>query len=198
DEEIESIKAFDVDSQRTLYPVPNVRLLPAREFPLDDTARTRFRGRYREVFEGDPSKSALYRDISNGITPGGIEYYLPLFFDATATLADYVPANATVCLHGAVAAAAERFWQDTESRYRLLRGDPSRPLLPPHELFLAVDEFSGALKPFARIEMPGGESEVANRATSPLPSLQVDRRAGDPLHALKRFATSTRERVLIV
>src|SRR5204863_287036 len=84
DEEIESIKAFDVDSQRTLYPVPNVRLLPAREFPLDDTARTRFRGRYREIFEGDPSKSALYRDISNGITPGGIEYYLPLFFDATA------------------------------------------------------------------------------------------------------------------
>ena len=95
DDEIEAIKSFDVDSQRTLYPVPNVRLLPAREFPLDDAARTRFRGRFREVFEGDPSKSALYHDISNGVTPGGIEYYLPLFFDATATLADYLPAKAT-------------------------------------------------------------------------------------------------------
>jgi transcription-repair coupling factor (superfamily II helicase) len=96
DNEIEAIKSFDVDSQRTLYPVPNVRLLPAREFPQDDTARARFRGRFREMFEGDPLKSALYRDISNGLTPGGIEYYLPLFFDATANLADYIPANATL------------------------------------------------------------------------------------------------------
>jgi transcription-repair coupling factor (superfamily II helicase) len=198
DDEIESIKSFDVDSQRTLYPVRNVRLLPAREFPQDDAARTRFRGRFREVFEGDPSKSALYRDISNGLTPGGIEYYLPLFFDSTATLADYVPAGASVCLHGEVAAAVDRFWEDTESRYRLLRGDPLRPLLPPHELFLTVDEFNGVLKPFARIEMPNVQREGVHNATEPLPALQVDRRAGDPLHALKRFATSTRERVLIV
>ena len=202
DEEIESIKSFDVDTQRTLYPVPNVRLLPAREFPQDDVARARFRGRYREVFEGDPSKSPLYRDISNGVTPGGIEYYLPLFFDATATLADYLPSNATVCLHGDVAAAVERFWQDTEARYRLLRGDPERPLLAPHDLFLPVDEFNGVLKPFARIELPamdpaGSETARRNR-TEALPPLQVERRAGDPLHALKRFATSTRERVLIV
>ncbi len=91
DDEIESIKTFDVDTQRTLYPVPNVRLLPAREFPLDDAGRTRFRSRFREVFEGDPSKSPLYKDICNGVVPGGIEYYLPLFFEATATLADYLP-----------------------------------------------------------------------------------------------------------
>jgi transcription-repair coupling factor (superfamily II helicase) len=203
DDEIEAIKSFDVDSQRTLYPVPNVRLLPAREFPQDDAARTRFRGRFREVFEGDPSKSALYRDISSGTTPGGIEYYLPLFFDATATLADYVPTRATLCIHGDVSAAIERFWQDTESRYRLLRGDPGRPLLPPHELFLPVDEFNGMLKPFSRIELDtvasGPEATAARRgAPQALPPLQVDRRAGDPLHALKRFATATRERVLIV
>ncbi len=202
DEEIESIKSFDVDTQRTLYPVPSVRLLPAREFPQDDDARTRFRGRYREVFEGDPSKSPLYRDISNGVTPGGIEYYLPLFFEATATFADYLPAGATVCFHGAVGTAVERFWQDTEARYRLLRGDPGRPLLAPHELFLPADEFHGGLKRFARIEVPtadAAETEPARRSpTEPLPPLQVERRAGDPLHALKRFATSARERVLIV
>ena len=198
DEEIESIKSFDVDTQRTLYPVPSIRLLPAREFPQDDAARTRFRGRYREVFEGDPLKSPLYRDISNGVTPGGIEYYLPLFFDATATIADYLPASATVCLHGEVEATVERFWKDTEARYRLLRGDPGRPLLSPHDLFLPVDEFNGVLKRFARIEIPAASvvgGEAARRiSTEPLPPLQVERRAGDPLHALKRFATSTRER----
>ena len=91
DNDIESIKTFDIDTQRTLYPVPDVRLLPAREFPLDDAGRARFRGRFREVFEGDPSKSALYKDISHGIAPGGIEYYLPLFFEATATVAAYLP-----------------------------------------------------------------------------------------------------------
>jgi transcription-repair coupling factor (superfamily II helicase) len=98
DNEIESIKTFDVDTQRTLYPVRDVRLLPAREFPLDEAGRTRFRSRFREVFEGDPSKSALYKDVSNGIVPGGIEYYLPLFFDATATLADYVPPTAVIAV----------------------------------------------------------------------------------------------------
>ena len=201
DEEIESIKSFDVDTQRTLYPVPSVRLLPAREFPQDEAARTRFRGRYREVFEGDPSKSPLYRDVSNGVMPGGIEYYLPLFFDETATLADYLPRDTAVCLHRDVAGAVERFWQDTDARYRLLRGDPERPLLAPHDLFLPVDEFHGVLKAFARVDISvaaqAGEEERRN-VTESLPDLQVERRAGDPLHALKRFATSTRERVLIV
>ena len=205
DDDIESIRTFDVDSQRTVYPVSNVRLLPAREFPLDDAARARFRARFREVFEGDPSKSSLYKDISNGITPAGIEYYLPLFFAATATLAQYVPANAAVCMHGDVHGAIERFWQDTESRYRLLRGDKARPLLPPSELFLPVDEFNGTVKPFARIEL--ATSRAANAAparasdpamTATLENIQVDRRADDPLRALKRFVTGTRERVLIV
>src|SRR5689334_210099 len=140
-DEVESIKTFDVDTQRTLYPVPDVRLLPAREFPLDDDGRTRFRSRFREVFEGDPSKSPLYKDISNGIVPGGVEYYLPLFFDATATFVDYLPRDAVFALHGDVNKAADAFWQDTESRYRLLRGDKARPLLPPHELFVAPDAF---------------------------------------------------------
>src|SRR4029453_4791859 len=130
DDDIESIKTFDVDSQRTLYPVPDVRLLPAREFPLDEAGRTRFRSRYREVFEGDPLKSPLYKDVSNGVMPGGIEYYLPLFFERTATLAAYLPTTAVVAFVGDVAAAVERFWQDTDSRYKLLRGDKSRPLLP--------------------------------------------------------------------
>jgi transcription-repair coupling factor (superfamily II helicase) len=194
DNEIESIKTFDVDTQRTLYPVRDVRLLPAREFPLDDTGRTRFRSRFREVFEGDPSKSALYKDVSNGITPGGIEYYLPLFFDDTATLADYLPPTAVIALHGDVRGAVEHFWRDTESRYRLLRGDKARPLLPPTELFLAPDAFNGAIKPFARVEIASG----SGGPTSPLPPVQVDRRADDPLSALKRYVAQSPYRIAIV
>ena len=194
DADIETIKTFDVDTQRTLYPVQNMRLLPAREFPLDDAGRARFRSRFREAFEGDPSKSALYKDISNGIAPGGIEYYLPLFFEATATIADYLPPTASIALHGDVAGAVEHFWQDTDSRYRLLRGDKARPLLPPTELFLPADAFNGTIKSFGRVELRGS-GEGPTRAPPPV---QVDRRADDPLFALKRFLAATDLRVAIV
>src|SRR5512135_3092677 len=153
----------------------DVRLLPAREFPLDDAGRTRFRGRFREAFEGDPSRSTLYKDISAGVVPGGIEYYLPLFFDATATLVDYFPPATIVALHGDVDAAIEGFWQDTESRYRLMRGDKARPLLPPQRLFLPHDEFRGAIKPLARIELAVASAEAALAPDAPLrrlPSVQ--------------------------
>ncbi|HET9043173.1 MAG TPA: transcription-repair coupling factor, partial [Burkholderiales bacterium] len=96
DEQVESLRTFDVDTQRTVYKVAESRLLPAREFPLDDPARARFRARFREAFEGDPSKSTVYKDVSNGVAPPGIEYYLPLFFDATGHLFDYLPAGATL------------------------------------------------------------------------------------------------------
>jgi len=198
--DVETIKTFDVDTQRTLYPVRDVRLLPAREFPLDEAGRTRFRTRFREVFEGDPSKSPLYKDISNGVVPGGIEYYLPLFFEATATLADYLPRDAVVALHGDVAAAVRRFWEDTESRWKLLRGDKARPLLPPHELFLAADEFNGGIKSFARLELPvlpDGTAEPVDAPIRRLPPVQVDRRADDPLAALKRAIGVLDGRLLI-
>jgi transcription-repair coupling factor (superfamily II helicase) len=200
-DEIESIRTFDTDTQRTLYPMRDVRMLPAREFPLDDAGRTRFRGRFREVFEGDPSKSTLYKDISNGIVPGGIEYYLPLFFGQTATLVDFLPPDAAVVLHGDVDASIARFWQDTESRYRLMRGDKARPLLPPSQLFLAHDEFRGAIKPRARIEMPIARQDEALAADAPirrLPAVQVDRRAADPLATLKGVLAMLDGRMLIV
>ena len=108
DDAIDSIRTFDVDTQRTIYKVPEIRLLPAREFPTDDAGRNRFRTAFREEFEGDPSKSTIYRDVSNGVSPAGIEYWLPLFFEQTATLFDYLPAEATLCMHEDVHGAAER------------------------------------------------------------------------------------------
>src|SRR5258706_15262871 len=139
DDQIETIRSFDVDTQRSIYKVNEVRLLPAREFPLDEDGQTMFRRNFRTRFEGDPSRSRVYKDVSNGIGPAGIEYYLPLFFDHTAILTDYLPPNTTLVLHHDVQPAIEQFWHDTQARYNLLVGDRSQPLLPPGELFLTAD-----------------------------------------------------------
>ena len=153
DDEIETISTFDVDTQRSLYPVPEIRLLPAREFPLDDAGQSRFRQSFRERFEGDPSRSHIYKNVSKGNAPAGIEYYLPLFFEKTATLFDYLPKNATLCLHHDVAEAIAGFAKDAASRYNLLRGDPQRPLLEPKELFLDAEQFFIRVKDFARLDI---------------------------------------------
>src|SRR5450830_490049 len=113
---IETIRTFDADTQRSLYPVKEVRLLPGREFPMDEASRTAFRSRWREVFEGDPSRSAIYKDIGNGIASAGIEYYLPLFFDETATLFRYLPDTTLFATVGDIDQAIKRFWSDTRSR----------------------------------------------------------------------------------
>jgi transcription-repair coupling factor (superfamily II helicase) len=201
DDEIESIRTFDVDTQRSIYKVNDVRLLPAREFPSDEAARTAFRVRFREKFEGDPSKSRLYKDVSQGFLPAGIEYYLPLFFDQTATLFDYLPGGTHICLHHAVAEALRQFWSDTQSRYNLLSGDPDRPLLPPADLFLREDEFFGGLKAFARIELPGpgaGPQPGGPGSSEALPPVAVDRRANNPLAQLTSFCAGFPGRVLLV
>ena len=162
DDEIETIATFDVDTQRTLYPVPEIRLLPAREFPMDEAGQARFRQNFRDRFEGDPSKSRIYKDVSKGIAPAGIEYYLPLFFDKTATLFDYLPKNATLCLHHDVDEAIASFGKDAASRYNLLRGDPQHPLLETKELFLDAEQFFIRAKEFARLDV------IATSAPSPL------------------------------
>jgi transcription-repair coupling factor (superfamily II helicase) len=199
DDEIESIKTFDVDTQRSLYPVPEVRLLPAREFPLDDKGRTRFRQRYRELFEGDPGKSPIYKDISNGVPPAGVEYYLPLFFEETCTLFDYLPKEMAVVTHRDVTAAIQTFWKETSSRYEMLRHDPARPILPPAELFLSEEQFFVAAKPFARVVVSDSKETSLAAVTSPLPPLAVDRRAEAPLHHLQNFVQSAAApRILLV
>jgi len=199
DDIVETIRVFDVDSQRTLYSVQEVRLLPAREFPMDEAGRARFRGRWRELFEGDPSRRRLYKDVSNGVPAAGVEYYLPMFFDALATVFDYVPEATTLAFHHDVAGAVQAFWQDVQSRYRMLGGDPNRPLLPPAQLFVPAEEFFVRAKSFARIDLlaaPESDPEQAF-ASAPLPPLAVDRRAQDPLVALKSFAQASGLRLLL-
>lgn len=190
DDEIETIRTFDVDTQRSVYPVNEIRLLPAREFPLDEQGITRFRQTFREIFEGDPSKSRIYKDVSGGIAPGGIEWYLPLFFEETATLFDYLPANATLCLHGDLDAAGQNFWQETQSRHRLLDHDRERPILPPKAMLIETADFFVAAQKFGRLHLTA-------TAPSTLPDLNVERRAEHPLHKLTEFLKNYDGRVLI-
>ena len=200
DEDIETIATFDVDTQRTLYPVSEIRLLPAREFPLDEVGQARFRQSFRERFEGDPSRSHIYRNVSKGIAPAGIEYYLPLFFDKTATLFDYLPKQATLCLHHEVDEAITTFSKDAASRYRLLRGDPERPLLEPSELFLDAERFFILAKEFARLDIVSGKNgaTLIPCATAPLPDIAVNRRADIPTHAFQKFLQDYHGRVLLL
>src|SRR5438067_5563283 len=174
DELIDSIKTFDVDTQRTLYSVAEIRLLPAREFPLDEAGRTRVRSRWRELFEGDPSKKRLYRDVSNGVPAAGIEYYLPLFFEATATVVDYLPKGCTLALHRDVSTAVNDFWRDIQSRHRMQGGDPDRPLLAPAQMFLPAEEFYLRAKEHPRIDVQeADEAGAGPLATTVLPPLPV-------------------------
>jgi transcription-repair coupling factor (superfamily II helicase) len=194
DNEIETLRAFDVDTQRSLYPVGEIRLLPAREFPLDDAGVTHFRQHFREAFEGDPSKSKLYKDVSNKLAPGGIEYYLPLFFDDTASLFDYLPSDALLVAQGNLEAAGQEFWTDTQGRFRLLSGDKDRPLLPPERLFLSVEEFFIRAKAYVRIDL----SHEGDAPTQPLPPISVDRRAPHPVEKLHTWLTRFSGHAIIV
>jgi len=193
DDQVDSIRAFDPDTQRSLYPVRDVRLLPGREFPFDEPARTAFRSRWREVFEGDPSRSSIYKDIGNGVPAAGIEYYLPLFFDETATLFHYLPQDAQLAFVGDMDAAIKRFTNDTRQRYNFLSHDRERPLLEPQRLFLSDDDFFSFAKPFAQIKFP---ATPEGGWAVPLPGLAIDRHAEEPLLALRHYLEQTPNRVL--
>ena len=166
DDQVDSIRAFDPDTQRSLYPVRDVRLLPGREFPFDEASRTAFRSRWREVFEGDPSRSSIYKDIGNGVPSAGIEYYLPLFFDETATLFHYLPEGAQLVFIGDMDASIKRFTNDTRQRYNFLGHDRERPLLEPRRLFLTDDDFFAFAKPFAQLEVPAHAGRRLGRAAA--------------------------------
>jgi transcription-repair coupling factor (superfamily II helicase) len=199
DDEIDSIRTFDPDSQRSLYPVPEVRLLPGREFPMDDDARARFRSRWRELLEGDPTRSRIYKDIGNGVATAGIEYYLPLFFDETATVFDYFGADATVVMHGDLEPAFQHFWQDTKERYRLVQGDPERPVLPPESLFLSSEQFYARANQHSQLSLRPSAEDVADSALfQKLPEMSVLRGAEEPLARFKDHLRNTQDRVLVL
>ena len=201
-DEIEQIRAFDPDTQRSLYPVKDVRLLPGHEFPFDDASRTAFRGRWREVFEGDPTRCSIYKDANLGIPSAGIESYLPLFFEESSTVFDYFPRSGDpvwLVSIGDVEESIKSFWKDTLSRYEFLKHDLDRPILPPAELFLDVDQFFSAAKPNARLSLDKEADKEAKEAPQFLavPDLAVHRRDADPINRLRALVSQEKVRVLI-
>lgn len=192
DDEIETIRTFDVDTQRSLYPVPEIRLLPAREFPLDEAGIATFRSQFREAFEGDPQRAKIYKDVSKGVASGGIEWYLPLFFEQTANLLDYLPADSLLCLHGDLDQSAQQFWREAQSRYRTLAHDTERPLLTPETLLIKTEDFFAATHAFARLTLQIEKSDNG------LPALDIERRAEQPLHKLKDFISQFKGHIFIV
>ncbi|MDY0273790.1 MAG: transcription-repair coupling factor, partial [Advenella sp.] len=194
DDEIDSIRSFDIDTQRSLYPVNEVQLLPGREFPMDEAARTQFRSRFREIFEGDPSRCLPYKDVGNGIAFAGIEYYLPLFFDETATLFNYLkPETITVTL-GDLEDTITRFHNDTSSRYNFIKSDRERPVLPPEQLFLSRDQIYQQFKNFARLNL---DSKQASEDITAAPDVAVARRAEHPFAKLQEMVSSGQHKILL-
>lgn len=200
DDEIETLRTFDPETQRSNDKVDSIRLLPAREFPLDKKARGDFRARFRERFDVDFRRCPLYQDLASGIIPAGIEAYLPLFFEHTNSLFDYLPADAQVFSMQGVDAAAEAFWLDIRNRYEERRGDIEHPLLPPADLFIAIDEYYGALKERSRIILDSNDiSPGVGRERLPIqafPDLALDARAAEPLRKLKDFLDTFNGRTL--
>ena len=192
DDEIDSIKTFDPDSQRTIAPVSEIRLLPAHEFPTDDEAQKIFRSRFREEVNGNPNEAAVYKAVSGGQFGAGVEYYLPLFFEeGCATLFDYIGADALAVCVGDVHAEARRFEAEVKSRFQMAQGDETYPPLPPQHLYLAADQFSGCLKAYPQIHPELGGMAFA------LPDVAVNRQAEQPLQALQDFQTKFDGRILL-
>ena len=192
DDEIDSIKTFDTDTQRTISPVSEIRLLPAHEFPTDSEAQKIFRSRFREEVDGNPNDAAVYKAVSKGHFGAGVEYYLPLFFEnELETLFDYIGEDALFVSLGDVHAEANRFWSDVKSRYAMAQGDETYPPLLPQHLYLSADVFAGRLKNYGQV-LP----DVSGKEHT-LPDLAVNRQSDEPLQALKDFQTTFEGRILL-
>ena len=199
DEEIESIRTFDPESQRSLEKIDQIQLFPAREFPLTDDSIKHFRQAFRDYFPETSPKNTLYVDVSKGIMPSGIEYYLPLFVEQTATLFDYLPSSAVLVASDSFNATAEAFYAEAEERFQQRKYDASRPLLKPEHLFLSAEELSQRTAQFARITLENRPSAASVDFTCrPLPDLTLDAKLHEPAQALQHFIGSFAGKILFV
>jgi len=199
DDEIDSMRTFDPETQRSDQKVDSVRLLPAREFPLTDESTKAFRNTLRERFPIDPRHCPLYQDIREGVTPAGIEYYLPLFFDRTDTLFDYLSGNALFVLGEGALEAADHFWTQASDRYEQRAHDVERPILPVAELYLPPQQLRERLNAQLRVDMVarGSNENAVDLGTQPAPMLPINRKGEQSAEDLKRFLSAYPGRVLI-
>ncbi len=202
DREIESIRTFDPETQRTIESRDGIKMLPAREFPMDEAAIRAFRQRYRARFEGDPQACNIYREVSQGTASAGIEYYLPLFFEKTSTLFEYLPDSSCIVKLDATDRACENFYIQLLERYEFRRHDLQRPVLPPDQLFLEMEQLQQQLSGYPLVnislfrEVQKGKGTVDHHAKLP-GNLRIRARSEQPASALQDFLENTPCRTLL-
>jgi len=189
DDEVETLRTFDPESQRSIASVNSINLLPAKEFSLDETGVQAFRRKFSERFDVETRSCPIYQDVSQGLASPGLEYYLPLFFETLDTLFDYLPADATIVKYGDISATGQQFWTDINSRYEDRQIDKYRPILKPVEVFLPVDEVFALLRRYPQVDLreqdqgqqrPGDfRAPVAN-----IPDVNVDSKSLHPMEKL--------------
>ena len=198
DDEIDSLRTFDPETQLSIEQTSEVSLLPAREFPLTQDAIRTFQDRWFQTFPGDARECPIYRDISQGISPAGIEYYLPLFFQQLSSLFDYLPEDTLVFCQD-IEAQLTRYRQEAGDRYESLRHDRQKPLLPPGDIIMPPDELFALLKRYPRIDLHEEKSEKAtNFDYRKLPDVTIKEKNRKPLADLKAFSETSDTRLLIV
>ncbi|MEH6824782.1 MAG: transcription-repair coupling factor [Motiliproteus sp.] len=203
DAEIDTLRSFDPETQRSVDQVDSIRLLPAREFPLDKAAIAHFRQQWRERFDVDPRKCSVYQDVSDGIGPAGIEYFLPLFFEQTESLLDYLPGSTQILTEQDLNQSCQEFWDEIQNRYESRCHDIERPILPPHQAFIPVETLFSQLKPLARTDYNKlGNSELRKGgfklALTPPPELPINAKADNPFKPLQQHLAQTQNRILFI
>ncbi|GAP76279.1 transcription-repair coupling factor [Pseudoalteromonas sp. SW0106-04] len=192
DDEIDSMSHFDVDSQRSSDNISHINLLPAHEFGTTDSDIERFRIQYREAFGASAEQDSVYMQVSKGALPAGIEYYLPLFFDHLGTLFDYLPEQAVFMHMGDTQHGAQQFLDDVHSRYESRKVDPLRPLLPPNQLYLPIEELNQQCKAYPRIDLSQAKLPTKagyfNLPCEPLPEVRIDHSKQPPYGAFLDYA----------
>ena len=195
DNEIESIRWFDPETQRSISKVTEIKMLPAKEFPTTPQGIQHFRQAFRERFDTDPLSSPLYQDISSGIIPAGIEYYLPLFFEKTASVFDYLPDNTLIIRSNNFNDQFASIQLDYRSRHESLNYNIERPILKPDEICLKEDELFGLLNQYTNAIFSNEGEHTIYKA---LENVKIDSKAAQPLSKLQTFLAQTTARVLIV
>ncbi|VAW64300.1 Transcription-repair coupling factor [hydrothermal vent metagenome] len=202
DTDIDTIRRFDPETQRSLDTINSIEILPAREFPFNKESISAFRTRYREQLSGDPTASKIYQEVSQGIIPNGIEYYLPLFFDELDTLFNYIPRNTIICSATDLSQTIEQFNSDVAQRYEQRRHDIERPVLPPESLYLNTDELNHLVKAFPQIKTQTqknipGEQAIDLPFSAPV-QLIATNKTDTPLIKLVSYLKKYSGRVLLI
>jgi len=201
DDEIDTLRTFDPETQRSVEQIERVRLLPAREYPFNKEAINRFKQRWREQFDVDYTRCPVYQDVASGLTPAGIEYYLPLFFDHCATLFDYLPDNTLLIQQSGLNDAARQFWQEVQSRHDERAWDVQRPVMAAEQLFLPPDALNIALRAYPIIRLsPDEEERRPGRDNLPCempPNLTVGQGSNNPLALFGKLHEESAQTLLL-